>query len=107
MANFEPALLEIVSKKLINDVVPSVDLLDLDYIEKRISDIKAAFPEPYFLHAAALKANSIRGVLKHVNKLGLGGECASISEVEHCISLGFPPEMVVFDSPCKTNVRNP
>ena len=49
-----------------------------------------------------MKANSIRGVLLEANKGGLGGECASLQEAKHCLSLGFPPDKVVFDSPVKT-----
>lgn len=66
--------------------------------------MKAAFPEDFILHAMALKANSIRGVLLAAKEKGLGAECASICETVHALSLGFPPEKVVFDSPCKTRV---
>ena len=50
--------------------------------------MKKAFPEPFFNHAMAVKANSIRGVLLEANNLGLGGECASLQEAKHCLSLG-------------------
>ncbi len=57
------------------------------------------------MHAGALKANSIRGVLQAARDKGLGAECASISEAIHALSLGFAPETVVYDSPCKTKVQ--
>ena len=35
---------------------------------------------------------------------GFGGECASMPEALHALSVGFPKDKVVFDSPCKTKV---
>ena len=64
------------------------DLFDLDYFQGRAEALKQAFPEPFINHALAVKANSIRGVLLEANKLGLGGECASLQEAKHCLSLG-------------------
>ena len=64
------------------------DLFDLDYFQGRVDSLKKAFPEPFFNHAMAVKANSIRGVLLEANRLGLGGECASLQEAKHCLSLG-------------------
>ena len=75
------------------------------YIDFRIDSVKAAFPEDFIMHAMALKANSIRGVLLAAKEKGLGAECASICEAVHALSLGFAPEKVVFDSPCKTKVN--
>ena len=69
------------------------------------------------------QANSIRGVMTVAKDHGLGAECASLQvvypthiryhhhqhhhhchhqEAKHALSLGFPPNMVVFDSPVKT-----
>ena len=82
--------------------------------------MKEAFPEPFITHALAVKANSMRGVLLEAKNLGLGGECASLQEAKHCLSLGnyqyniicftnnklkyegFAPEKVIYDSPVKT-----
>ncbi len=100
----ESVLREVSSHGLINDHTPSVDLFDLDYLDSRLDSLLGAFPEPFFLHAAAMKANSIRGVLQAVRDRGLGAECASLCEVVHALDLGFKPDMVVFDSPCKTKV---
>ena len=60
----------------------------------------------------------MRGVLLEAKNLGLGGECASLQEAKHCLSLGnyqynifannnlkyegFAPEKVIYDSPVKT-----
>ncbi len=98
----ESVLREVSSLGLINDHTPSIDLFDLDYLDFRLDSLLEAFPESFFLHAAAMKANSIRGVMQAVRAKGLGAECASLSEVLHALEIGFAPETVVFDSPCKT-----
>ena len=95
-------LAAVVNKNLINDTCPSVDAFDLDYFAGRLDKLQAAFPENFILNAVALKANSIRGVLKVAAEKGFGAECASISEVVHALSLGFPSDKVVYDSPIKT-----
>ena len=65
------------------------DVFDLDYFQGRVEALKKAFPEEFFTHALAVKANSIRGVLLEACKHGLGGECASLQEAKHCLSLGI------------------
>jgi len=100
------ALAEIVTKVvndgLINDEQPSVELFDLDYFRGRVKSLLTAFPESFFNHAMAAKANSIRGIMMEAKKLGLGSECASLQEAKHSVALGFEPSKVVFDSPVKT-----
>ena len=99
------AVFEAVCKKnLINDNQPSIDLFDIDYFTARIDRLMKTFDEPFFTHAAAFKANSIRGVLLVAKEKGMGGECASISEAIHAVDLGFEPRNVIFDSPVKTKV---
>ena len=90
---------------LITDSTPSVETFDLDYFRGRCEAVNAAFGESFILNAGALKANSVRGVLLAARDNGLGAECASISEAMHAVKLGFKPEDVVYDSPCKTRVR--
>ena len=104
--SLEPVLRAVAAKGLICDTAPSADLFDLDYFEARIGALMIAFPEDHFTHAAALKANSMRGVLAAARDKGMGAECASISEAIHALSLGFKPETVIYDSPCKTKVAN-
>ena len=86
------ALAEIVTKVvndgLINDEQPSVELFDLDYFRGRVKSLLTAFPEPFFNHAMAAKANSIRGIMMEAKKLGLGSECASLQEAKHSVALG-------------------
>ena len=92
-------------KQLINDNTPAIDIFDFDYFGRRLDNLHAAFPEPFFLHAMAMKANSLRGILKFALEKGAkGSECASISEAIHAVATGFKPENVVYDSPCKTKV---
>ena len=93
-------------KQLINDSIPAIDIFDFDYFAGRLKQLHEAFPEPFFLHAMAMKANSLRGILRFALENGAkGSECASISEAIHAVSTGFKPENVVYDSPCKTKVN--
>jgi len=100
--NLEQIVTKVVEDGLINDEQPSLDIFDLDYFRARVASLQSAFPEAYFNHAMAVKANSIRGVMKEAQRMGLGAECASLQEAKHSISLGFEPAKVVFDSPVKT-----
>ena len=47
--------------------------------------LQAAFPEPFFNHAMAVKAQSVRGIMVEACKLGLGAECASLQEARHSL----------------------
>ena len=86
--NFEEIVTKVVNSGLINDEQPSVDVFDLDNFRGRVASLQAAFPEPYFNHAMAAKANSIRGIMMEARNLGLGSECASMQEAKHSIALG-------------------
>ena len=59
----ELSVLFMTQRGLIGDHTPSVDLFDLDYLDSRVDSVLEAFPEEFFLHAAAMKANSICGVM--------------------------------------------
>jgi diaminopimelate decarboxylase len=54
------------------------------------------------MHAVAAKANSLQAVLSLVNSNGGGCEAASLGELQSALRAGFPPNMIVFDSPVKT-----
>lgn len=47
----------LITKGLINDDCPSIDLFNFDYFRERIALLKDSFPEDFFLHALALKAS--------------------------------------------------
>jgi diaminopimelate decarboxylase len=73
----------------------------LEMMRSRIAALQAAFPAGA-LHAVAVKANPVVGILSEVVRAGAGLEAASIEEVELALAAGCPPERVVFDSPAKT-----
>ncbi|ETV86081.1 hypothetical protein, variant 1 [Aphanomyces astaci] len=92
---------EIVSRHLLHDANPVVDLFSIDAFVARVSSLKDAFP-PSWLHALAIKANPLSGILLAAKPLGVGLETASIAEATHALNLGFAPRCVIVDSPCKT-----
>jgi diaminopimelate decarboxylase len=79
----------------------SVIFYDLTHIHGRISDIQASFPNNA-LHAIAVKANPLGGVLRSIGSLGIGLEVASLPELHLALNAGFAPNRIVFDSPAKT-----
>jgi len=85
---------------------------DLDAFEANLSACRKAFDaaaEPssgtQFLHAVAVKNNPLAGCLEICRDAGHGAECASLSEVRYALALGFAPEKVVYDSPCKSRAE--
>ncbi|RQM30622.1 hypothetical protein B5M09_013001, partial [Aphanomyces astaci] len=91
---------EIVSRHLLHDANPVVDLFSIDAFVARVSSLKDAFP-PSWLHALAIKANPLSGILLAAKPL-VWLETASIAEATHALNLGFAPRCVIVDSPCKT-----
>ena len=77
---------------------------DLDAMLARFRAYRAAFP-PGTLHAVAIKANPLVGVLRVLVEEGAGLEAASYEEVALALAAGCPPERVVFDSPAKTEAE--
>ena len=75
---------------------------DLDAFCNGLASLRAAFPEPQWLHACAIKTNPLAAMLRLARDRGHGAECATSSEVVHALAMGFTPEHIVFDSPCKT-----
>ena len=94
----------LVSKGVFQESVSAIDVFDLDFFESRISALKAAFPEDFFNHSLAIKANPIRGIIQFAARKGLGAEAASICETLHALSLGLDANKVILGSPCKTKV---
>ena len=86
--------------------ISAIDVFDLDFFESRITALKAAFPEDFFNHSVAIKANPIRGIIQFAARNGLGAEAASICETIHALSLGLEANKVILGSPCKTKVIN-
>jgi diaminopimelate decarboxylase len=74
-------------------------------VRRVVSALHAAFPQKEGLkitHAFAAKANPLFGVLTVVRDAGMGCETASLGELTMALRV-FPPEKIIFDSPCKTH----
>jgi diaminopimelate decarboxylase len=80
---------------------PIVFFHDLQLMDRRINEVIDAFPNET-LHAIAVKANPVIGVLRRCVELGAGLEAASWGEVELALAAGCAPRNVVLDSPVKT-----
>jgi hypothetical protein len=86
----EEVMVSLVEKGLINDYQPSVDIFDLDYFRGWLRAARAAFSKPFVLNAMALKANSIRDVMKTAKEDGfwrrvglhLGGSARALHGVQ-------------------------
>lgn len=85
---------------LAGDQGAAVVLHDLDAVDQRIAELRSAFPADT-LHAVAVKANPVAGVLDYLAHSGCGLEAASRVELAMALDR-LPPDRVVFDSPCKT-----
>jgi diaminopimelate decarboxylase len=79
----------------------AVVLYDLDFLERRVGEVRAAFPKNT-IHTVAVKANPLKGILAFIEKLGCGFEVASLPELELARTLGAGSRLIVFDSPAKT-----
>jgi len=77
---------------------------DLGMLAGRFEHLRAQFP-PGTLHAVAVKANPLVGVLKGLVEAGAGLETASRGEIHLALAAGCPPERIVYDSPAKTEVE--
>ncbi|CAH0492632.1 unnamed protein product [Peronospora farinosa] len=91
-----------ISQKLLRDESPLTNLFNWNAFQLRLANLRAAFPEPEFNHALAVKTNPTRGLLRGAQVKNFGAECASVAEAKHALSLGFEPRKIVYDSPCKT-----
>ncbi|ETW07778.1 hypothetical protein, variant [Aphanomyces invadans] len=92
---------EALARHVLHDANPVVDLFSMDAFVARLSSLKEAFP-PAWLHALAIKANPLSGILAAAKPLGMGLETASVAEARHALNLGYAPRTVIVDSPCKT-----
>ena len=90
-----------IRENIINDNLTVVGIMDLDGLQKTVSDAYAAFPENFF-HTFAVKANALVNVLKPLREYGMGAEVASPGELMIAQSAGFEAKDIIFDSPAKT-----
>jgi len=99
---------EVFQRALAHNLIEQADtasiFYDLDGITGRIDQIKSVFPSNA-LHTAAIKANPLMSILKHVKNLGIGVEAASRPELYLAEKAGFAADKIVIDSPAKTNAE--
>ncbi|HTX88437.1 MAG TPA: hypothetical protein VMC08_05570 [Bacteroidales bacterium] len=89
------------SKGLIREEDTLLLFHDLEHLQQRAGLLKSAFP-PQTLHAVAIKANPLIRILELMKPWGTGIEAATLGEVHLALEAGYPPEMIVYDSPVKT-----
>jgi len=99
------AMSRVLKKALVEDIINDDDtaavFYDLSGLDNIIKCLKASFPSDT-LHAIAIKANPIIGMLRKLNAKGIGAEAASLPELYIAQKAGFSSERLVFDSPAKT-----
>ena len=95
---------------LLCDEHPTALFMDTALFQKECRALIQAFEKarnasssPRYLHAFAVKACPLVGVLRRAAAAGMGGECASEGEVALCLAAGMTPDSIVLDAPCKTN----
>lgn len=86
---------------IIDDNLTAIGIMDLNSLQKTVSDVYAAFP-PNFFHTFAVKANALVKVLEPLRKYGMGAEVASPGELMIARAAGFKAQEIIFDSPAKT-----
>jgi diaminopimelate decarboxylase len=87
--------------QLITEEDSSLVFIDLSFLDRKINELKTAFPKSTF-HASAIKANPLVSVLKFVKTNKLGFESASLPELYSAMKTGISPDRILFDSPAKT-----
>lgn len=102
-AGISAAFREALTRGFIREEDTAVMFHDLDFLRERIGHLVSLFP-PTTLHALAIKANPLAGILEFTRDLApnTGVEAASIGEVMLALKAGFGPSRIVFDSPVKT-----
>lgn len=96
-----------VTRKLVDDDLPLVALLDLQTVREAAASLHAAFAEATapgqpVLHTFAVKAGSLVPVLRLLNGLDIGCEVASPGELALARAAGVSADRIVLDSPAKT-----
>lgn len=78
----------------------AVNICDLSSIVSKFNDWKRLMPSitPYY----AIKCNDELPILKTLGDLGTGFDCASKTEIEQVLSLGFDSDKIIFANPMKS-----
>lgn len=95
-----PTLRRALSAGLLDEESPAALFYDLDAFRDRLGALRRAFPGA--LHALAVKACPLAGLLCPAIDMGFGLEVASEGELAIARRLAAPVDRVVFDSPAKT-----
>lgn len=89
------------SSKIRAEAKHALVFYDLDRLDGILDSLSVSFPAGT-LHAVAMKANPVLGILKRIDQQGYGVEVASMGELELALAAGFGTDRIVFDSPVKT-----
>jgi len=82
-------------KSLPKDLPTPAYVYSIEAVRRNISKLKEPMPpETIFLYAC--KANRNPEILKEIKNAGLGIDAVSAGEVKEALSLGFPPEKILF-----------
>lgn len=66
---------------IVGEERPLALIYDLARLQKAIATVKEVFPEEFFLHTTALKANPLQPLLRMFRQHGVGFEAASLGEL--------------------------
>ncbi len=76
---------------------------DMELLDSTLQALKAAIPSPNFKVHYAIKANAEEGILKAIQKHGLGADCVSGNEIHKAVEMGFNPNEIVLAGIGKTD----
>eukprot|EP00955_Chlamydomonas_euryale_P036745 350545-Chlamydomonas_euryale.AAC.1 len=96
-----PLALEQVALRHIShhDLEDTFYVVDLGNVQRLFRAWKAAMPRvtPFY----AVKCHPERGMLRLLNAMGAGFDCASKGELETVLNMGVDPARIIFAHPCK------
>ena len=87
--NTENVLQHLLREGIISKDNPCGLFISRDILSENLLEIRKAFPEPFFSHRYAVKANPIKQIIRIAKECGFGCECASIGEVHNALSAGM------------------
>ena len=77
----EAVLTCLISSGKLSESCPCGLYLSCEVLLENMNEIRSAFPEAFFKHRYAIKANPIKMLLRFIGENGFGTECASAEEV--------------------------
>lgn len=96
--NAEKVLQHLICSETLSKNNPCGLFISRDILSENLMDIRNAFPEPFFSHRYAVKANPIKQIIRIAKEHGFGCECASIGEVHNALHAGMEMADVWFIS---------